>query len=170
VAAKDEQKETTEKESGGSKKKWIFIIGGIVVLAIVAGVVVFFLMRGDGEDEEGSEEGEKTHEASKEKNSHTKAIYPLEPLIVNIHDGPELRYLKIKIEFEIKDAEAKGEIDPLLPPLQDSILMLLSGKQMADVTTTEGKNKLKQEIMANVGRIVPPGKITRVFITDFVVQ
>jgi flagellar FliL protein len=170
VAAKDEQKETTEKGSGGSKKKWIFIIGGIVILAIVAGVLVFFLMRGDGEDEEGSEEGENTHESSKENNSHAKAVYPLEALIVNIHDGPELRYLKIKLEFEIKDAETKGEIDPFMAPMQDAILMLLSGKQMGDITTTEGKNKLKEEIMASVGKIVPPGKITRVYITDFVVQ
>ena len=169
MAAKDEQKETIEKKSGGSKKK-IFIIGGIVVLAIVAGVVVFFLMRGNGEGGEGSEEGEKTHEASAEKKANTKAMFSLDPLIVNIHDGPELRYLKIRLEFELKSAEAKEEIAPLLPPIQDSILMILSGKQMGDITTIEGKNKLKEEIMANVNKIVPPGKITRVYFTDFVVQ
>ena len=170
MAAKEEQKETTEKKSGGSKKKWIFIIGGVVVLAIVAGAVVFFLMRGNGEGGEGSEDGEKTREASAEKKANTKAMFSLDPLIVNIHDGPELRYLKIKLDFELKGAEAKEEIPSLLPPIQDSILMLLSGKQMGDITTTEGKNKLKEEIMASVGKIVPPGKITRVYITDFVVQ
>jgi flagellar FliL protein len=170
VAAKNEQKETTDKKSGGSKKKWIFVIGGILVLAIVAGVVVFFLMRGNGEDDEMGDDGEQTHESSSENNSHTKAIYSLEPLIVNIHDGPELRYLKIKVEFEIKDADSKKDIDPFLAPMQDSILMLLSGKQMGDITTSEGKNKLKNEIMADVGKILPQDIIKGVYFTDFVVQ
>jgi flagellar FliL protein len=169
VAAKDEQKETAEqKPSGGSKKKW-FLIGGILVTAISIGAAVFFFMHGRGEGEEGEEgEGENTHAAAATKKVH--AIYPMEPLIVNIHDSAELRYLKIKLDFEINGPETKAEIDPFLPQMQDAILVLLSGKQMAEITTTEGKNRLKEEIMASVGKIVPPKKITRVYFTDFVVQ
>lgn len=168
MAAKDEQKDVTEqKSSGGSKKKW-FLIGGSLVMAVVAGVAIFFFMSGRGESEEGGEDGEKTHSAETAKKIH--AIYHMEPLIVNIHDGAELRYLKVRLEFEISNPEAKAEIDPLLTPMQDAILVLLSGKQMEEITTTDGKNKLKEEIMACVGKIVPPQKITRVYFTDFVVQ
>jgi len=169
VAAKDEQKETSEKKpSGGSKKKW-FLIGGILITAIAVGAGVFFFMHGRGEAEEGSEgEGENKHHAAAAKKVH--AIYPMEPLIVNIHDSGELRYLKVKLEFEISSAEAKVEIDPCLAPMKDAILVLLSGKQMEEITSTEGKNRLREEIMATVGKIVPPKKITRVYFTDFVVQ
>lgn len=171
MAAKDEKKDAPEiKESAGSKKKRIFIIGGILITVIVVGVAVFFFMRGRGESSEGAEDGEKTHEAAAGTKTPAHAVYPLEPLIVNIHDGAELRYLKIKMEFEIKSPEAKSEIDPYLAPMQDAILVLLSGKQMGEISTVEGKNRLKDEIMAGVGRIVPPGKITRVYFTDFVMQ
>jgi len=169
VAAKDEQKDTTEqKPSGGSKKKW-FLIGGILVTAISIGAALFFFMHGKGESEEDAEgEGENTHAAAATKKVH--AMFPMEPLIVNIHDSGELRYLKVKLEFEISSAEAKVEIDPCLAPMKDAILVLLSGKQMEEITSTEGKNRLREEIMATVGKIVPPKKITRVYFTDFVVQ
>jgi flagellar FliL protein len=170
VAAKEEQKDTAEKKpSTGSRKKWIILTGGILVTLIAVGVAVFFFMHGRGEGEEGAEgEGENKHEAAATKK--VQAIFPMEPLIVNIHDGAELRYLKVKLEFEVNGPEAKAEITPFLAPMQDAILVLLSGKQMADITTTEGKNRLKEEIMACVGKIVPPPKISRVFFTDFVVQ
>jgi len=170
VAAKDEQKDTTEqKPSGKSGKKKMIIIGSIILTAVAVGAAVFFFMHGRGESAEVAEgEGENTHAAAASKKVH--AIFTMEPLIVNIHDSEELRYLKIKLDFEITAPEAKAEIDPFLPQMQDAILVLLSGKQMADITTTEGKNRLKEEIMASVGKIVPPKKITRVYFTDFVVQ
>ncbi len=170
MAAKDEQKETTGKKPlGGSGKKRMILIVGILLTAVAVGAGVFFFMHGRGEGEEGAEgDGEKKHVAGAEKKAH--ALYPMEPLIVNIHDNGELRYLKVKLEFEINDPEAKAEIDPFLAPMQDALLVLLSGKQMEEITTTEGKNRLKEEIMASVGKIVPPKKITRVYFTDFVVQ
>ena len=170
MAAKDEQKDTAEqKPSGKSGKKKMIIIGAIILTAVAVGAAVFFFMHGRGEaDEDGEEGGENAHAAAATKKVH--AIYSMEPLIVNVHDSAELRYLKIKLDFEISGPEAKAEIDPFLPQMQDAILVLLSGKQMAEITTTEGKNRLKEEIMAGVGKIVPPKKITRVYFTDFVVQ
>jgi flagellar FliL protein len=174
VAAKEEKKEAPEKQSsGGSKKKWIFIGGGILITLIAVGVALFFFIRNQEDDGEGTEEGGKAHESSEGKKAQPQAVFAMEPLIVNIHDGAELRYLKIKIEFETKgggEKGEKGEFDPYLPQLKDAILLLLSGKQMSEITTVEGMNKLKAEIMACVDKIVPPGKITKVFFTDFVVQ
>ena len=170
MAAKDEQSKGKEKTSGRSGKKRLIIIGSISVVVIAIAVSVFLFMRGRGE------EGEDSAEAGVEKKQETgdakklPAIYPLEPFIVNISDGQNLRYLKIKLEFEISNAETKAEIDPLQAPLRDAILVLLSGKHMEEITSTEGKNKLRNEVMAIVGKTVPPGKISRVYFTDFVVQ
>ena len=170
MAAKEEQSKEKEKPSGGSGKKRIIIIGSISVLVIAIAVSVFLFMRGKGDEgEESAEAGvEKKHEPADAKK--LPAIYPLEPFIVNISDGPNLRYLKIKLEFEINNAEAKTEIDPLQAPLRDAILVLLSGKHMEEITSIEGKNKLRNEVMAIVAKTVPPGKISRVYFTDFVVQ
>ena len=173
MASRDEQakekKTAEEKPSTGSKKKRLIIIGGISLLVVAIAVSVFLYMRSRGGDEESAEAGvENKHEPA--GNKQVKAIYPLEPFIVNIYDGPNLRYLKVKLEFEIASPEAKAEIDPFQAPMRDAILVLLSSKHMEEITVTEGKNKLRNEIMATLGKIVPPGKISRVYFTDFVVQ
>jgi flagellar protein FliL len=173
VANRDEQakekKPAEEKRPTGTGKKRLIIIGGISILVLAIAISVFLYMRSRGGDEESAEAGvENKHEPGGA--TQVKAIYPFEPFIVNIYDGPNLRYLKVKLEFEIAGPEAKAEIDPFQAPMRDAILVLLSSKHMEEITVTEGKNKLRSEVMATIGKIVPPGKISRVYFTDFVVQ
>jgi flagellar FliL protein len=175
VAAKDEpsreKKANDDKPVAKSRKKRLIIIGGISVLivAIAASVSVFLYLRSNSGDSDAAEAGTEKKDASAGAKK-TLAIYPLEPFIVNIHDGTELRYLKIKLEFEIASPTVKEEIDPFQAPIRDAILVLLSGKNLEDITGTDGKNKLRSEVMATVAKVVPPGKINRVYFTDFVVQ
>jgi flagellar FliL protein len=175
VAAKDEpsreKKTTVEKPVAKSRNKRLIMIGGISVLIVViaASVSVFLYMRNNSGDGDAAEAGVEKKEVSADAKK-TLAIYPLEPFIVNIHDGKELRYLKVKLEFEIASPAAKEEIDPFQAPMRDAILVLLSGKNLEDIAGTDGKNKLRNEVMATVAKVVPPGKVNRVYFTDFVVQ
>lgn len=97
-------------------------------------------------------------------------IFPMEPFIVNIYDGQELRYLRVKVEFETATADAKNEIELRQAPLRDAILVLLTTKTLQDVQDLQGKNQLRDEIMVAINKILPPGKVSRVYFTDFVVQ
>ena len=97
-------------------------------------------------------------------------IFPLEPFIVNIYDGQELRYLKVKVELEMVGPAIKGEIEGRLAPIRDSILILLSAKTLQDIQDVQGKNTLKDEILGAINKNIPPGKIAKVYFTDFVVQ
>lgn len=173
MAAKEEQsrekKGADEKPAGKSGKKLLIIIGGISVLVIgIAVAVVLYMHKGSGDEDGADAPAEQKKEAAGARK--TLAIYPLEPFIVNIHDGANLRYLKIKLEFEITSPAAKEEIDPFQAPLRDAILVLLSGKNLEEISVTDGKNKLRDEVMAAAAKVVPPGKISRVYFTDFVVQ
>lgn len=173
MAAKDEQpkekKTADEKPPVKSGKKRLIIIGGIVIIvaAVAIGVGVFLYMRSNSGEGDAAEAGAEKKQAAARK---APAIYPLEPFIVNIHDGPNLRYLKVKLEFEITAIEAKEELDHIQAPMRDAILVLLSNKNLDDITMTDGKNKLRDEVMATVAKVAPPGKISRVYFTDFVVQ
>ncbi|HEX9023554.1 MAG TPA: flagellar basal body-associated FliL family protein [Geobacteraceae bacterium] len=169
MANKEEQgkeKKAAEEVPKSGKKKWIII--GVIALVVAVGAAagVFFYMRSNGEGE-GAEASAGKKEAAVRK---TPVIYPLEPFIVNIHDGANLRYLKVKLEFEITAAEAKEELDKIQAPMRDAILVLLSNKNLDDITMTDGKNKLRDEVMATVARVAPAGKVVRVYFTDFVVQ
>ncbi len=97
-------------------------------------------------------------------------IFPLEPFIVNIYDGQELRYLKVKVELEMVSPAIKAEIEGRLAPIRDAILILLSAKTLQDIQDVQGKNTLKDEILGAINKNIPPGKIAKVYFTDFVVQ
>lgn len=183
--AKDEQA-PAEAEGGGSKKKLFIIIGAAVGVAVILGVVAFMLLgKGDkkakgGEEAKAEAHGEAKTEAKAEGGGHGKEggkegaaaasnMYPLEPFIVNIYDGQELRYLKVKIEMEMVGA-IKGDLDARLAPVRDSILVLLSSKTLQDIQDLQGKNQLKEEMLVNINKIITPAKIAKVYFTDFVVQ
>lgn len=164
--------ETVEKKEGSaSNKKLLIMIGaGVAALILIVALVLAFSggrKEGDGPAKE--EKKEAQGEAGKEGVVVT-SVYSLEPFIVNIYDGQEIRYLKVKVEFEVASPEAKGELDARLAPMRDAILVLLTTKTMQDIADLQGKNQLRDEILIAVSKIVPPGKVTKVYFTEFVVQ
>lgn len=155
------------ENAGGGKKKTIIIVAALLVsLACIAAGVAFYLTS-SGEEAANKPETEKGA-----KRHGPPAIFALEPFVVNIRDNADIRYLKLKVEFEVGAAgkEIKEEFDPYLPQVRDSILMLLTSKTLDEVKDVPGKNRLRQEIMTSACRIFPRGKIKQVFFTDFVVQ
>jgi len=187
--AKEEQAPAEAGAEGGGKKKMIMIIGAAVVVAIILGVVAF-MMLGKG-DKKSAKEGEAAQVEGKAAEGGHGApaapaggapaagaaaggpaanIFPLEPFIVNIYDGQELRYLKVKVELEMVGPAVKGELEARLAPIRDAILVLLSAKTLQDVQDVQGKNGLKDEILGAINKHIPPGKIAKVYFTDFVVQ
>ena len=190
--AKEEQAEAEVEEKGGNKKKLI-IIGAAVAVALILGVVAFMMLgRGDkkAQKEGAAAQAEGGHGAAAPAAGGHGApaagghgapaagaaagppvnIFPLDPFIVNIYDGQELRYLKVKIELEMVSPAIKTELDARLASIRDSLLILLSAKTLQDVQDVQGKNTLKDEILTAINKSIPPGKIAKVYFTDFVVQ
>ena len=189
--ARDEQAPAEEVAEGGGKKKMFIIIGAAVAAALVLGIVAFTMM-GNG-DKKTKKEGETAQAegatapaadahgapaaaahggtpAAGAAVSPAANIFPLEPFIVNIYDGQELRYLKVKVELEMASPAVKAEIEGRLAPIRDSVLILLSAKTLQDIQDVQGKNALKDEILGAINKNIPPGKVAKVYFTDFVVQ
>ncbi|TWJ18039.1 flagellar basal body-associated FliL family protein [Geobacter argillaceus] len=174
-----------EVKESPKNKKMLFIIGG-AVLAVVIAVILVLTMGGGKKDDKAAkpeaaaeakpaEGGGEAHGGGGEKGKEGAAgaaanIASLEPFIVNIYDGQEIRYLKLKVEFEMANPGVKAELDARQAPLRDAILVLLTTKTLRDIQDLQGKNQLREEILSAVGRILAPGKVTRVYFTDFVVQ
>jgi flagellar FliL protein len=187
--AKDEQAPAEQPEGGGSKKKLFIIVGAAVGVAVL--LAVAFMMMGKGDKKEAAKEGEAKTEAAagghggapakaegghggggsaKEGAAGASNVFALDPFIVNIYDGQELRYLKVKIELEMVNAAVKSELEARLAAIRDAILVLISTKTLHDIQDVQGKNQMKDEIMGAINRIIPPGKIAKIYFTDFVVQ
>ena len=186
--AKEEQAPTEEAAEGGGKKKMLVIIGAAVAVALILGVVAFMMLgkgdsktkkQGEAAQTEGAAAGAPAEAPAAGGHGGAAAgggaspaanIFPLEPFIVNIYDGQELRYLKVKVELEMVGPTVKGEIEGRLAPIRDSVLILLSAKTLQDIQDVQGKNALKDEILGAINKNIPPGKISKVYFTDFVVQ
>ena len=177
-----EQAKTTEAPPPKDKKKLFIMIGAAVAVLVLVGGGMFFL--GGNKSDKKAAHGEAKVEAkaegghgeAKAEGGHGEAkagagtIYPLEPFIVNIYDGQEIRYLKLKVEFEMANSEVKGDLDAKVAPLRDAILILLTTKTMQEIQDLQGKNTLREQILAASNRVLSPGKVTKVYFTDFVVQ
>lgn len=159
MASRDDQAVEKEPEKGKGKLKLILIVCAAVLLS-AGGVAAYFLLSG------GNGKEEKAGTESK----GAPVIYSQDPFIVNIYDGQELRYLRVKVEMEVSDEEAKTELTGRQAQVRDTILVLLSAKTLLDVRDQQGKNQLRQEIFSAVGRLFPAGKLQKVYFTDFVVQ
>ena len=174
--AKDEQTSEQVVEQGVNKNK-LFIVIGAAVAAILALVVVGFMLMGKGDvkDQARANSGSHAEEKSEggghgaERVTIASNIYSLEPFIVNIYDGQDLRYLKVKVELEMTGA-SKADIDARLAPLRDAVLVLLTAKTLQDIQDIQGKNQLKEEILVSVNKIITPVRIAKVYFTDFVIQ
>ncbi len=167
--ARDEE-EPEEKPEAGNKKSMMIVVILVVSLVCIGAGVFFYLKSSDGESSHPSA-GKKSGKHA-QKNEEPAAIFAMEPFVVNIRDNSDVRYLKLKVEFEVESEgkEVKAELDPYLPQVKDAILMLLTSKTLDEVKDVAGKTRLKQEIMSSACRIFPRGKVTKVFFTDFVVQ
>jgi flagellar FliL protein len=182
--------EPKDKAAAGAapkKSKMMLII--ILLLVVVAGAGGFFGWKyfkakadmtaqaaASGHDQEESSDEEKPKKGKKKKKEKEKggegATVNLEPFLVNLADKEASRYVKTSIRLLVPSKEAAETIakgETLMPRMRDTILTLLSTKTAEEMTSNEGKEKLKKEILEKVNEYLPEGA-EDVFFTDFVVQ
>jgi len=56
------------------------------------------------------------------------------------------------------------------PQIRDSILLILTNKSYDDIRTTAGKGALREEIVAELNKILTSGKARKIFFKEFIVQ
>lgn len=163
--AKENKDKETENEEGKpdepkkkSNFKWIII--ALVVLAIVASGTIagFYLLK-----------KEDPKKPLPEK-PVVLSIWPMDPFVVNIAETNGERYLKIVIQLELSDIGIGPELEQLKPRIRDSVLDLLTPKTYKDLMDLAGKQRLREDIAGRINNILPRGKVTKVYFTDFVVQ
>ncbi len=162
------EKESDEEVGPKKSNKMMLIVIISLVVAAVGGFTVWkFVLQKPVEVET-----EKAGETTDQEAADTEAEWimePLDPFIVNLFDGKGVRYLKVKVEIQIKETD-KEFIKKMTPKTRNSLIILLSSKKYSEIGSIEGKVRLRQEILYRLHRILGEGKIKDVFFTDFVVQ
>ncbi len=159
-----------EPEKKSSKK--IIVIIGFVLLVVGSGVAAYFLapkLTGSEpkEAKEVATEGGAEKVASKPKK--VKVIIPIKTLVVNVKGGSG-RFLKVGIEMEGESKEVEAEAKESMAEIRDQLITILTTKNTSEIVSTEGKRKIKLEIIRKANKILKSGKIKKVYFTDFVMQ
>jgi flagellar FliL protein len=190
--AEEKKNEELEGEaSAGGKKSnsmMLIIIIVVLILVILIGAIVAILMMGgdskaEGKEPEAKEKKEegKKEEKAEEKKSEKGAegekkleeianLFPLEPFTVNLLSENGSHYLKATLSLALSGKELAAELEEKKAVLRDVILRILSSKSLEEVSTLKGKEKVKEQIIAELNGMLKDGSITGVYFTDFVIQ
>ena len=94
----------------------------------------------------------------------------LDPFVVNLLAEDAARYLKVRVELEAESPALRAELEERLPQVRDGVISVLSARDVADVTSYEGKTLLKHDIQERVNGLLRDGRVRSVLFTEFVVQ
>lgn len=193
MAEKEKEHHTEEITEGGEKKKsrnmLLIIIIVVLLLILVIGGVVVAMMSGNHDAETEASGGTKKEtsvhgdgakpedgHAVPEEDGHGSAstevgiMYPLDLFTVNLLSESGKRYLKVEMNLELEGEELAGELDTKKPILRDIIIRILSSKSLEEISTANGKETLKKQIVSELNTRIKDGKVKNVYFVDFVVQ
>jgi flagellar protein FliL len=156
-----------------SKKLLIIIIGVFFLMMALmgGGFLILWKQMSSTVAQVQQQSGEvQPEEPVEEKEVTIGPMYKFDTMIVNLADQDGKRYLRVTMQLELSGPEVVAEIEKRLPQLLDTILMVLPAKQYADISTTQGKMTLRDEIIAKINAILKTGSVATLYFTEFVVQ
>ncbi len=187
--AEETTDETTKEEAPKEKKSGslvLIIVIVVLILVILVGAVVAILFMGGDDEEATATNTPAPKEISVNENrpkrltsgtnrtsgtfSEIGPMFPLDTFTVNLLSESGRRYLKVQMNLELSGEELGIELDTRKAVIRDIIIRLLSSKSLEEISTSKGKEKLKDQIVDQLNMRLSDGKINNVYFTEFVVQ
>jgi len=97
-------------------------------------------------------------------------LFPLKTFIVNLADKEGKRYLRVTMEMELINEEAKVELEKRLPQIRDNILMIIPTKTFEELNSAKGKIELRDELLTKLNGLLLEEYIKNIYFTEFVIQ
>lgn len=189
---------TTPAEPKKSKTMLIIIIA-VVLLVVGGGAGYFFLgsKSAAGETDSASEKSKKPkdvlddeeaagdEEPSNNRSSKSakrlrsaipededvKNIIELQPFIVNLADTEQARYLRMSVSLGVGGEVESEKPDQLfITRVRNAMLAIMSDKSSDEILSTEGKAKLRKDLLRAAQAAADEPEIHAIYITDFIVQ
>jgi flagellar protein FliL len=154
------------------KKPWLMIaIIGVVVLGAAGGGAWFFL-GGKSDPKKAHADAEKAEAAHKAPPIYV-ALDP--PFVVNFEAEQLVRFLQVTVQVMSRDPETVEIVKVNDPVVRNDLLLLLGNQHYETISSREGKEKLRQQALEAVRKVVTGAggkaeKIEAVYFTSFVMQ
>lgn len=179
----DNQAENISAPQDATKKLkiLIFAMAGLVVISIAAMGGVYFAMSGSAESgqETTTSAQIQTEKAKADQASPVVSATPyfykfLPPFVMNLPTKGRVRFLQIEVEVMAVSSDALKDVETYSPLIKNDLLQLYSSKKYDDIIIPAGREKLRQESLQVVNRILleNTGKesVKQVLFTSFVAQ
>jgi flagellar FliL protein len=139
--------------------------------------------RAEADHDEGGKSTPRKKKTKKRKGqeAHT-TLMSFEPFVVNLADANAARFLRTNVQLVVVPGEDEaaggggghggGAPGPSVPMMRarSAILELLSAQTSDELTTPQGKARLKREIIERIEDVLEETKVEDVLFTDFVIQ
>jgi flagellar protein FliL len=156
------------KPKGKGKGKLLIIIAAAVVL-LGGGAGAFFFLKGGDKKESPT--------AAKKEAVKLPSLYvPLDPpFVVNFDAGQGARFLQVTVQLMTRKPEMVEFVKAHDPAIRNDLLLLFGNQRVDEVSTREGKEKLREGALEAVRKIISSegGKaeeIEALYFTSFVMQ
>ena len=190
MASKDKERIDDEEESPPkpSKKpgilKWALIGLGLVLLVAISVGTSILVMRDmlrsstaapAAEDRATDQAAKHQEEKAKPKEAKAPIYYKLDPpFVVNFQGQNGSRFLQVTIELMTYDPDVVPAIEQHMPVIRNNLVFLLSSVGSDQISTLEGKQKLRADTLAEIQRVLKdkigkPG-VEEVYFTSIVMQ
>ena len=174
---KPEDADGTVEKKPKSNMVLIIVVVLLVVLLIGGGAAAFLLL---GSHDEAAAPTQTTQQDAKveKKKSGKKStdhlaigpMYPMAQFVVNLLSESGNRFLKVSIDLELSDPKLQPEMDHKKSLIRDIIIRTFSSKTFEEISTLNGKDKLKDEVLDKINENLSDGQVKNIYFTDFVVQ
>ena len=165
------------KNAGSGVNPKIFAVALIInILALVA--VAFFIYKKNAEraseptlsdikreSDKAAEHSGAGHPAAPEETNYIK-----ESFTVNLADADTQHFALVDLAIEVANTFVKDEIERSRPKIRDFIVVLLSSKTLDEVSTTDGREFLREEIRNKVNGHLTKGEVKSVLFEKFIIQ
>ena len=157
-----------EKPHGGGNKLLMIVIILLVVLVGGVGAVGYLVMT--GHNPIGASPQADAHASKK---ADLPPVYSkLDTFVVNL-SGPGGTLLQVDMQAELTDADAQKKLTDYMPKVRSAVILLLSAKTPEELSTSEGKLRLKSQVKQVInGSMDTSGDepVKSVVFTSFIIQ
>lgn len=160
----------TSTDSGFSMKKLVMVI--VIVQVIMFGGLAAFLTMS------GLTGGGGQHQAAGEDSDTIDKSEPIyisfEKFTVNFGGRQASHFMQVEIQAMTHDSSIEAEVAKHMPVIRNRIILILSSQTLESVTSLEGKDNLREQILVAMQEILQQRSkktgIEEIYFTSFVMQ
>ncbi|MEO8466683.1 MAG: flagellar basal body-associated FliL family protein [Gammaproteobacteria bacterium] len=193
---KGKGKDKAKAESSGPNHMKLVIVGAVALFVAVLGAQVAAPLlnrviedhskaapaKAEGEEEAAAEAAAPIElaAADAEKPEKKEPVEPAKyvgldpPFVVSFDEQDGTRYVQLQLQAMARSEKTIEEIKKHAPALRNSILFLLNGYKLEELTTLAGKERLRSELTTKANEVLAKngseGEIEELYFTNFVIQ